>query len=160
MNKTEQSFQEWGLELSRQLDEKGFVKTGDSGTINWTPDPENQGDNRSVWISFEETWYQTSVKKEYIECPVCSGVGKVEDEWCYMCSGSGKIVVPPFEDLGDQTHWAKRMENQPCGLSDEDVLVLANYWSDKDRYETLGQFIRRVGARVLQNLQFSAGQAP
>lgn len=164
MNETEKSFKEWALELSRQLEEKGLSLTGDSGQVDWTPDPDAQGhpaDLRSVWISFEETWYQTSVKKEYIECPVCSGAGKVEEDWCYMCSGSGRIVVPPFADLGDQGDWAKRMrEDQNCGLTDEDVLVLANYWSGKDRSETLGDFIRRVGARVLQNLQLSAGQAP
>ncbi len=111
----------------------------------------------------ETHWYKTSVKKDYIVCPVCNGKGKDEkyDELCYMCSGSGQVVVPPFPDLGDQSDWALDMnESESCGLSDEDVSVLACYWCDKDRHETLGDFIRRVGARVLQNLQSSSGQTP
>lgn len=106
--------------------------------------------------------------REYIECPVCKGTGQngrrgddfgPEDEFCYQCEGLGKVRIPPFPDLGDQTHWAKPMTDDiPCGLSLEDVEDLAIYWHECERYETLGMFIQRVGARVLQNLQLAAGR--
>lgn len=72
-------------------------------------------------------------------CRWCAGTGEecgCGTGRCDHCQGTGQMADPPFGPLRNV-------------LPDEDVDVLANYWCDPKRDETLGEFIQRVAQRAI-----------